>query len=189
LPRTIEPLSQEEQRALARTIRAHIFSRPEEAWLSALCFYHGLSSSQICRLKTEQIDIERGVIYVEGRPPIYLLAEDFLLLEQFLQKRKELPYAKQKSYLFISNQTKLADKPMTREYIAEKVRTLTGHTSQCLRITCFTALSARYGPQYLVEAFGLSLAQAARYGKMEEFLLAEEVKQQREEFLELSRRL
>ncbi len=64
---------------------------------------------------------------------------------------------------------------MTREYIAEKVRALTGHTPQCLRITCFTALSARYGPQYLVEAFGLSLAQAARYGKMEEFLLAEEV--------------
>src|SRR6266487_3450221 len=97
--------------------------------------------------------------------------------------------AKQKSYLFISNQTKLADTSMTREYIAEKVRALTGHTPQCLRITCFTALSARYGPQYLVEAFGLSLTQASRYGNLQEFLLEEEVKQQREEFLELSRQL
>jgi hypothetical protein len=138
-------------------------------------------------LKTEQVDVERGIISVEERPPIYLLAEDFLLLEQFLQRRKELPYAKKKSYLFISNQTKLADKPMTQEYVAEKVRALTGHTSQCLRITCFAALSAQYGPQYLVEAFGLSLTQASRYADLKEFLLAEEVKQQRDAFAELSR--
>lgn len=69
----------------------------------------------MCRLKTEQVDVERGLISVEGRPPIYLLAEDFLLLEQFLQRRKELPYAKKKTYLVISNQTKIADKPMTQE--------------------------------------------------------------------------
>jgi len=91
--------------------------------------------------------------------------------------------------VFISNQTKLDDKPMTQEYVSKKVRALTGHTPQCLRITCFTALSARYGPQYLVEAFGLSLTQAARYAKMEEFLLEEEVKQQREAFLEMSHQL
>jgi hypothetical protein len=70
--------------------------------------------------------------------------------------------------------------------VSKKVRALTGHTPQRLRITCFTALSARYGPQYLVEAFGLSLDQAASYGKMEEFLLEEEGKQQREALLELS---
>jgi predicted MarR family transcription regulator len=117
---------------------------------------------------------------------MYLLAEDFLLLEQFLQQRKDLPYAKKKSYLFISNQTKIDDKPMTQEYVAEKVRSLTGHTSQCLRITCFAALSARYGPQYLVEAFGLSLTQASRYADLKEFLLEEEVKEQRDTFAELS---
>jgi hypothetical protein len=120
---------------------------------------------------------------------VYLLAEDFLLLEQFLQRRKELPYAKQKSYLVISNPTKIDDKPMTQEYVAEKVRALTGHTSQCLRITCFAALSACYGPQHLVEAFGLSLDQACRYADLKEFLLEEEIKQQREDFLDLSRRL
>jgi hypothetical protein len=140
-------------------------------------------------LKTQHVDVERGVIDVEGRPPIYLLAEDFLLLDQFLKQRQALPYAKKKSSLCISNQTKLADKPMTQEYVSKKVRALTGHTPQCLRITCFTALSARYGPQYLVEAFGLSLDQAARYGKMEAFLLEEEVKQQREALLELSHQL
>lgn len=56
-------------------------------------------------------------------------------------------------------------------------------------MTCLSALAARYGPQYLVEVFGLSLPQAARYGKLEEYLLEEEVKQQREEFLEMSRHL
>jgi len=187
LPRTIEPLTLQEQRSVARAIRENLFTRPEEAWLSALCFYHGLSSSQLCRLKTEQVDIERGMISVEERPPIDLLAEDFLLLEQFLHRRKELPYAQKKSYLFISNQKKLDDKPMTQEYVAEKVKALTGHTSQCLRITCFATLSARYGPQYLVEAFGLSLTQASRYADLKEFLLEEEVKQQRDAFSKLLR--
>jgi hypothetical protein len=63
------------------------------------------------------------------------------------------------------------------------------HLSRFLRITCFAALSARYGPQYLIEAFGLSLTQASRYGNMQAFLLEEEVKQQQEEFLEVSRQL
>ncbi len=188
-PPTVASLSWEEQKTLARKIHHSITSSPEVALLSALCFYHGLSSSQICRLKIPHVDVERGVIAVEGRPPIYLLAEDFLLLDQFLRQRQALPYAKQKSYLFISNQTTLDDKPMTQQYVSKKVRALTGHTPQCLRITCFAALSARYGPQYLVEAFGLSLDQAARYGKMEEFLLEEEVKQQREALLELSHQL
>jgi hypothetical protein len=96
LPRTIEPLSLEEQRVVARMIRENLFTRPEEAWLSALCFYHGLSSSQICHLRTEQVDIEHGMIAMKERPPMYLLAEDFLLLEQFLQRRKELPKAREK---------------------------------------------------------------------------------------------
>jgi hypothetical protein len=117
------------------------------------------------------------------------LAEDFLLLEQFLRKRQELPYAKSRSYLFISNNFKLDDEPVGEGYVRRKVQAFTGQTPQCLRITCFTALSARYGPQYLVEAFGLSLTQASRYGSMQEFLLEEEIKQQREELLEFSRQL
>jgi integrase len=115
VPRTVESLSLGEQKILARKIRNSIASSPEAALLSALCFYHGLSSSQICRLKTEHVDVERGVIDGEGRPPIYLLAEDFLLLDQFLKQRQALPYAKHKSYVFISNQTTIADKPMTQE--------------------------------------------------------------------------
>jgi hypothetical protein len=189
LPPTVEPLRVEEQQTLAQRIRESIYTSSEEAFLSALCFYHGLSSSQICHIKTTNVDVERGMISVGERPPIYLLAEDFLLLEQFLRKRKELPYAKSRSHLFISNNYKLDDEPLGKGYVLHKVRTFTGHTPQRLRITCFTALSARFGPQYLVEAFGLSLTQASRYGNLQEFLLEEEIKQQREEFLELSRQL
>ena len=189
LPQTVEPLKVEEQKVLAHLIRASIYSSPEECLLSALCFYHGLSSSQICRIKTNHVDVERGVILVEQRPPVYLLAEDFLLLEQFLRKRKELPYAKSRNHLFISNNYKLDDEPLGKGYVRQKVLAFAGHTPQRLRITCFITLCARYGPQYLVEAFGLSLTQASRYGNIQEFLLEEEVKQQREEFAELSRQL
>ena len=189
LPRTVEPLKVEEQKVLTQLLCESVYTHPEEAFLVALCFYHGLSSSQICHLKTTSVDVERGMVHVKGRPPMYLLAEDFLLLEQFLRKRKELPYAKSRSHLFISNNHKLDDEPLGKEYVCRKVRAFAGHTPKRLRITCFTALSARYGPQYLIEAFGLSLTQASRYGNMQEFLLEEEVKQQREEFLELSRQL
>ena len=189
LPRTVEPLQVEEQKTVARLIRASIYTHPEEALLTALCFYHGLSSSQISHIKTSDVDVERGMIHMEGRPPVYLLAEDFVLLEQFLIKRKALPYANRRSYLFISNQRRLDDRPLRKDYAGRKVPAFTGHTPQRLWISCFAALSARYGPQYLVEAFGVSLTHASRYGKIEEFLLEEEVKEQREAFLELSRQL
>lgn len=189
LPQTAEPLVVEEQKTLARLIRQSTQTHPEEALLAALCFYHGLASSQICHLKTSHVDVEQARILVERRPPVYLLAEDMLLLEQFLRKRQELPYAKSRSHLFISHTWKLDDEPVRKGYICDKVQAFCGQTPQCLRITCFAALSARYGPQYLVEAFGLSLTQASRYAKMQEFLIEEEVKQQREEFVELSRQL
>jgi hypothetical protein len=100
-----------------------------------------------------------------------------------------LPNANRRSYLFISNQRRLDDRPVRKDYAGSKVRAFTGYSPQRLWISCFTALSARYGPQYLVEAFGVSLTHASRFGKMEEFLLEEEVKEQKEAFLELSHQL
>ncbi|WP_217993767.1 hypothetical protein [Bacillus toyonensis] len=44
-------------------------------------------------------------------------------------------------------------------------------------------MSCYYGsvlwPQLLVEGFGLSLTQASKYGKMEDYLLEEQIKEQR----------
>lgn len=189
LPRTIEPLTSDEQKALARLIRDNIYTQPEEAFLAALCFYHGLSTSQIRGIKTRDVDVERGMIRLADRPPVYLLAEDFLLLEQFLLKRQHLPYAKSRSHLFISNQAKFDEACVPEQYVPQRVRALTGCTPRCLRVSCFVAVSARYGPQYLIEAFGLSLTHASRYGNLKEYLLEEEVKQQKGEFAALSRQL
>ena len=75
------------------------------------------------------------------------------------------------------------------DYVPQRVRALTGHTPRRLRVTCFVAVSALYGPQYLIEAFGLSLTHASRYGNLKEYLLEEEVKQQKKGVAELSRRL
>ncbi len=46
----------------------------------------------------------------------------------------------------------------------------------------FSMLPAMYGPQYLIEAFGLLLTPSSRYGKIEEFLVEEEIREQREEY-------
>ena len=189
IPSTVELLELEKQKELAKHIHENIYTYPEEAFLTALCFYHGLSPYQIRQIKTSDVDIQRGMIYVEGRPPVYLLAEDFLLLEQFLKRRKDRPQANHRSYLFISNIKRLNDEPVSEYYVTRKVPAFAKYTPRCLRINCFTALSALYGPQYLIYAFGLSISGAGRYGKMEEYLLEEEVKQQRAEFTELSRQL
>jgi len=188
-PQTVGALEPKEQKALARLIQESMYTHPIEAFLTALCFYHGLSSFQVLHIKTSDVDIERGVIRIQDRPPIYLLAEDLLLLEQFLQKRKEMPYAQQRRHLVISNLSRLDDEPLGKEYLKRKVCGFSGYTPQRLRISCFTILCEQYGPQYLVEAFGLSLTQAGRYGNLTEYLLEEEVKQQRKEFLEMSRQL
>lgn len=189
LPQTDEPLPMKEQKAVARLIREDNASHPFEVFLTALCFYHGLSRQQIQDIKLSDVHAEQGMIQVKGRPPIYLLQEDSHLLEQFLLRRGELPYAKQKSSLVINNQNKLADLPLDMHAITKKVRIFSGHTPRRLRMTCLAAHAALYGPQYLVDAFGISLTHAARFGKMEEFLLEEEIKQQREAFVELSRHL
>ncbi len=188
-PPAYEPLNLEARKALARLIRESIYSHPYEAFLTVLCFYHGLSSSQVLHIRMSDVDIEKKVIHIPERPPVYLLTEDFLLLEQFLQQRQEMPYAKQKSYLVISNQHRLNDKPLDKSFLRCKVLSFVKYPPQLLRMTCFTALSEQFGPQYLVEACGISLTHAARYGKMEEYLLEEEVMQQRDEFLKLSRQL
>lgn len=189
MPLSMEPLREDEQRALARRIREGSALYPEEALLTALCFYHGLSSAQIRHMKRASVDLEHARILLEARPPVYLLAEDCRLLEQFLKKRQTLPYAKSRTYLFMSNQATLDDRPVAASTVCSKVRTFTSYTPQCLRITCLAALSTRYGPQYLVEACGVSLTQAARYGNMREFLLEEELKEQQEQWKEWTRRL
>jgi integrase len=189
LPQTNEPLSMKEQKAVAQLIGEKSSSHPFEAFLTILCFYYGLSRQQIQSIKLSDARVENGMIHVQGRPPIYLLPEDLHLLEQFLLLREELPYAKQKSYLVINNQKKLADLPLDTHAITKKVRTFSGHTPARLRMTCLAAQAALHGPQYLVDAFGISLTHASRFGKMEEFLLEEEIRQQRKAFAELSRLL
>lgn len=139
-------LTRDEQKALARLIRESIYIQVEEAFLAALCFYHGLSTSQTRNMRTNVVDVERGVTRLEDRPPVYLLAEDFLLFAQLLLKRQHLPYVKRRSHLFINNQAKFDDMHVPEQYVPQRVRVLTGQTPRCLRVSCFVTLSARYGP-------------------------------------------
>lgn len=189
LPQAQDPLNREEQKALVRLIRESISTHPWEAFSTALCFYHGLSSSQVLAIKMSDVDIEQRMIHILGRSPVYLLAEDLLLLEQFLQNRREMPYAKQKSHLVISHQHKLNDKSVDTSVFGRKILKFAKYTPRRLRTTCFAAFAEQYGPQYLVEVCGLSLTHAARYANIEEYLLEEEVKQQREAFQAMSHQL
>ncbi|MEY9865208.1 hypothetical protein ABIE66_000587 [Peribacillus sp. B2I2] len=45
-------------------------------------------------------------------------------------------------------------------------------------------IASNFGPQLLVEGFGLSLTQASRYGKLEDYLLEEQIRSERDFIIE-----
>jgi len=188
-PRSMEALSIAEQKALAQVIRDNVYNEPLSCLLTLFCFYHGLSSREIGSIKISHINLEAKCIYIKERPPVYLTNEDLLILEKYAEKRAEIKNIDKKTYLIVSKVPSYHDKPVNKGFINSKVKELTGYTPKRLRISCFNALSAMYGPQYLIEAFGLSLTQASRYAKIEEYLVEEEVREQREGFLEYSTKL
>jgi len=188
-PRKMEPLTIEEQKTIAKVISANIYKEPLSCLLASFCFYHGLSSKEISSIKINHINLDGKCIYINERPPVYLTNEDLLILQNYAEERAIIKNIDKKTYLFVSKAFSYEDKPVRKGFINNYVKELTGHTPKRLRISCFSALSAMYGPQYLIEAFGLSLTQSSRYGKMEEFLVEEEVREQREGFLEYSTKL
>ncbi|WP_235852091.1 hypothetical protein [Niallia nealsonii] len=72
------------------------------------------------------------------------------------------------------------DRPVNNRFIARKVKELAGFTPKALRITCFNTIASHFGPQLLVEGFGLSLTQSSRYGKLEDYLIEEQIQSERE---------
>ena len=70
---------------------------------------------------------------------------------------------------------------MTNGFIARHIKEFCGHTPKILRITCLSVMASNFGPQLLVGAFGVSLTQASRYGRLEDYLLEESIYLQCEE--------
>lgn len=188
-PRSMESLTLEEQKVVAKAISNNVYKEPLSCLLTSLCFYHGLFSKEISSIKIDHINLEDKCIYINERPPVYLTNEDLLILKNYAEERAIIKNIDKKTYLFVPKAHSYEDKPVSKRFINRYVKEFTDHTPKRLRISCFSALSAMYGPQYLIEAFGLSLTQSSRYGKIEEFLVEEEVREQREKFVEYNTKL
>ena len=67
------------------------------------------------------------------------------------------------------------DTPIGQPCILNLVKKFSGFNPQTLRITCLTAISELYGPQFLREAYGISQTHASRFGKYEDYLLEETI--------------
>ncbi|WP_170206703.1 site-specific integrase [Brevibacillus brevis] len=174
-------LTLEEQVHIAQTISSKAIEDPVGSILSSFCLFHGLSSEQIRMITIADVDLDCKKINILGRPALFLAAEDLGLLNEYAKYRAEIRNSSQKKYLFLSkdNSGLYEDKPVSKKFVLDKVRTLTGYTPKTLRITCFNAIAAEFGSQMLIDAFGLSMTQSARYGKFEEYLLEEEIGNQR----------
>ncbi|MBG9656887.1 integrase, partial [Cytobacillus firmus] len=185
LPPSIEPLSFDEQVSVANKIKSHIYEHPLECLLTSLCFYHGLSSAHIRNIKISDVKVELRAIYINERPPVYLSDYELILMNEYVKQRAQFKNAKNKQHLIISlSSTEVyQDRSVNNSFIARKVKAFCGFTPKSLRITCFNTIASNYGPQLLVEGFGLSLTQASRYGKLEDYLIEEQIKTERDNFL------
>ena len=105
-----------------------------------------------------------------------------IMINEYAKARANIRNVENKSYLILSSSASevYQDRPINNRFIATKVKELTGFTSKSLRITCFNTIASHFGPQLLVEGFGVSLTQASRYGKLEDYLIDEQIQTQRE---------
>jgi hypothetical protein len=170
------------QRALARHIRADGATWPTEALLTVLCFYHALTVRDLREIRLADIDQEHATIRIDGRPPVYLSDEDLALLQGHLQRRATAPFAKLRTYLFVPHRHVFVDVPLSWKYIKQRITAFSGHLPHHLRTACLVATATRYGPQHLVEAFGVSLTHASRFGSLHDALIEEAVRDQRESY-------
>lgn len=182
LPPTIEPLTFEEQVRVANLIKSNLYERSLECLLTSLCLYHGLSSSSIREIKITDLNLERKTIHFSERPPVYLSEDEMILVSEYAKLRVNIRNVENKTYLIISSNSSevYRDRPVNNLFIARKVKELSGFTPKALRITCFNTIASHFGPQLLVEGFGLSLTQASRYGKLEDYLLEEQIRSERD---------
>jgi integrase len=166
-----------------------MYKEPLKCLLTSFCFYHGLSSNQIVNIKLKDIDFKKRLIRFKERPPLYLLKDDMIFLQEYARLRIKIKNANKKDYLFISSSASeiYSDKLVSNKFVRDKVKELTGFTPKKLRIACFNTIASKFGPQLLVEGLGLSLTHASRYGKLEDFLIEESINEQRELLEKLQR--
>ncbi|MED1636267.1 site-specific integrase [Bacillus thuringiensis] len=184
LPPTNIPLTMDEQKKVEKAIQLNMFQCPGDSLLASLCFYHGLGSSEIKCIKISDIDIDKKKINLKNRPPAYLLKDELRMLSSYLSERRGIKNVINKPYLFVSVSSGeiYRNNPVSTRFIRERVKNITDFSPKTLRITCFNIIAANFGPQLLVEGFGLSITQASRYGKLEDYLIEELIEEQRKHF-------
>ncbi|PAL04659.1 site-specific integrase [Peribacillus simplex] len=182
LPPTIESLTFDEQVRVAKVIKSRLYEQPLECLLTTLCFYHGLSSSHIRNIKISDIKVDLKAIYLNERSPVYLSNDELILINEYIKQRSNIRNVQNKPFLILSASSSevYQDRPINNAFIARKVKAFCGFTPKSLRITCFSMIASNFGPQILVEGFGLSLTQASRYGKLEDYLLEEQIRSERD---------
>ena len=110
-------------------------------------------------------------------PDVYLDKIDMLLLKEYVLLRDNFPNNEGRKYLFIQRKrTVYYDEAIGIHFVRAKVYSVCGFNPQTLRITCLMAMSNLYGPQFLREAYGVSQTHASRFGKYEDYLLEETLK-------------
>lgn len=152
------------QREIAKQLTEKYVECPFGALVANFAFFHGLSTSEMLNLKLSDIDIDENKI-LTGKRMLILDALDMLILKNYLLYRKEANKAEYKSYLFVRNDngTDFRDTSVSKSLIRIKCYDFIGHNPSTLRFTFFFNIGSIYGPELLIQAYGLSKAMSERY--------------------------
>jgi integrase len=160
-PSAFQPLPPEAQHALLT--RWARLADPLESLVGCLVLLHGLSASDVQRLRLADVDHTARRLRVASRPvPLALDALTWRALEAYLAVRPSAPAYRHNPHLVLNASSRFTADPVTQRYLRLRLRP-SGRSPQALRMTCLSTVAQESGPRLLVDAFGLSPTQAGRY--------------------------
>jgi integrase len=161
-PPSFRPLPFDEQRRLLE--RWSRLDDPQETLIGCLGLLHGLSTSDLRRLRLADVDLQSGRLRLLRRPvPLILDPLTRHGLEAYIQARAADPVLALNPYLVVNRANRYHTDPVSQRYLAKYLKRRAGVTQQDLRWSCLAMYAQESGPRLLIDALGLSPTQAGRY--------------------------
>ena len=168
-------LTRKDHKELYESIKQGSKYNPTDALLTALCYFHALTSKQISALKLSDVDMARKCIHIEGRAPAYLSELEIQNLNNHLSLVDYDRNHYEISFLFFSTIKGRAHQIST-QWLNRRVKSIYDITPSMLRRAGLQYCAEMFGPQYLHDCFGLSLTHTARFGDPNDRIIEDIIK-------------
>lgn len=165
-----KPLTLEAHAKIYGNILKYSNEKYIESFTTSLVYFHALTTNQILSIELQNIDLDKRIIMLKGRPPVYLSDLEMYLIHYFLEYRKEKLSNRVHKNLYCSYQS-FTERAISNNVIKKYVKEISGYTPKDLRTAGLQFCVQYFGTEYLHQCIGLSLTQSSRYGEISDFLI------------------